>query len=85
MIENSLQMVDDANDIVKPLSKSSLKNLILLASNYDEKLTDTLIQALEPEVDLDGDIRSMRNVIPDTSTTYETSANVSYEIDYLRL
>ena len=83
MIEDSLQMVDDTNDIVKPLTESSLKNLIMLASNYDEKLTDTLIQALEPEVDLDGNIKSMRNVIPDTSTTYETSANVSYEIDYL--
>lgn len=84
MIENNLQSVEDPSKrIIEPLTGTSLKNLLMLASNYDEDLVDTLIKALEPETDVDDIVVSMRNVIPDTSTTFETSANVSYDIDYL--
>ena len=84
MIENNLQSVEDSGkDIIEHLTDTSLKNLLMLASNYDEDLTDTLITALEPQTNGDGVVVSMRNVIPDTYTTYETSANISYNIDYL--
>ena len=83
-LNNNTDMEQDRVDgSVKRLTETGLRNLLMVASNYDEELVDVLVRALEPEYDASKNVVELRNVITDESTTYESSSKTSYEIDYL--
>lgn len=90
-IEKSLQQTEEldkdmADGVINKLTSASIQNVISLASNYDDELTDTLVKAMlpdwNPDTKDDTPIESVRNVIVETEVTYDSESNVTYEIDY---
>jgi chaperonin GroEL (HSP60 family) len=73
---------DRKRGYIHPLTKSNLYSLLMVASNYDKELVESLVEAFDA-IDDGNVITDMRNVIVDTSTTYESSSKTSYQIDYL--
>lgn len=88
IIEENLQKYENiANDIergfVKKLDKNSLFNLIRLSSNYDEKLTEVIYHALNPQYDEKGNIISIRNVIPTSEIVQDIGSSTKYTTDFI--
>ena len=54
------------------LNESNLKNLIEMASNGDVKLTKKIYEALNPQSDEDGNITSIRNIIPEQTNNMDS-------------
>lgn len=83
-IELHLQIVDTMNpsdsSMVKPLSMESFSKIINLASNYDDALTEALVDAFCPIADENGVITSINNVIPEPVITYDADSTTTYEI-----
>lgn len=80
-IEKKLEVYDQCET---KLNERTLKNLINLANNYDEKMTQVLYDALKPTTDpLIDDLFRIRNVIVETENIYLGNSTVDYEIDYL--
>jgi hypothetical protein len=85
-IESYLQNMDaiefdkSGNGVIKPLTLESFSNIINLASNYDDNLTNTLVEALAPVVDDKGNIVSIRNVISESDISLEADSAAKYEI-----
>jgi len=77
-----LQNDNQECECVKPLTIDSLYGLIDMAGNYDSKLTDIIIEALEPVYDEFERVTLIRNVIVDSKLESD-SDTISYEIDYL--
>ena len=72
---------DFRDGTILPMTYDSLKNIIKVASNYDMKLVNMMMEALMPEMDFNDEVQNIRNVIVDSSTTtYETVSNANYEI-----
>lgn len=83
-LQSTLQIeADKILDIIEPLTKESLFNMIMLSSNYDKELSKVIVDALSPEYNENGVVSNVRNVIADAETSYETESNAVYEIDYL--
>lgn len=74
---------DMQNGMILPMTKTALRNLLMVASNYDTKLVDMLMEALLPETDENDVVTSTRNVIVDSSSTYESVSNANYDIQHL--
>lgn len=53
------------NSICDKLNEDSLKNLISMASNNDKWLTAKLLEALDPEYDVNHNVVNLRNIIPE--------------------
>jgi chaperonin GroEL (HSP60 family) len=82
-LQNSLAIKRDLeNGLIKELTEEQLRNIINLASNYDEKLVNILMEAFDPQVE-NGYVTGIRNVIVDADSRYDTSSNASYKIDLL--
>lgn len=82
-IETFLSRTDNRDDkYVSALNKSSFANLINVADNYDNDLTEYLTEAFNPIYDEAGNVMSVRNVITDASIDTACDGNM-YEIDYL--
>lgn len=90
-IENSLQSsvelsVDRCAGHIEPLTEKSLNSLLMLASNYDSDLVDTLIDAMRPVCKDPSDPRtpivSMNNVVVDVGHPYETTST-TYQVEQL--
>jgi chaperonin GroEL (HSP60 family) len=72
---------DFRDGTILPMTYDSLRNIIKVASNYDMKLVDMMMEALMPEMDFNNEVQNIRNIIVDSSTTtYETISNANYEI-----
>ena len=69
--------------IIKPMTRDALRNIIRVASNYDMKLVDMMMDALMPETDENDVVTSIRNVIVDSSSTYESISNANYDVTHL--
>jgi hypothetical protein len=71
---------------IQPLTEESLNSLLMLASNYDTNLVDTLLDAFCPECKDPSDPRtpivSMNNVIVDASHPYE-AMQTDYKVTFL--
>jgi hypothetical protein len=67
---------------VQPLTIDTLSNVIRMASNYDDELTDVLTEAMAPKVE-DGKVVSVRNIIPQTLLNHEASDKPQYELDFV--
>lgn len=74
---------DTASGRIGKLSRSSMKNLISLAGNYDNDLTNILMDAFHPEYDDNDYVTSIRNVVADVEVDYSADANATYSFDYL--
>lgn len=74
---------DIANGICKPLTKESLMNIILLASNYDPSLTTTLFNAMDPTTNEDGVVTRIRNVIAEAEVARNGDSTADYKIHYM--
>lgn len=70
------------NGIIKPLNKKSLDSVIRMASNYDNKLTNVIIDALKPQYDQDDNVVSMRQIIVDKHLDQSIS-QTNYEVQYM--
>ena len=83
-VEKKLNETDfQHNSIVKPLTDESFRNLIMLSSNYDDELVDKLIDAFDVQVNDDHEIVSIRNIIMDAASTYESTSRAEYTIQRL--
>ena len=84
-IEEALNNTDfNASPITRKLTKTSMFNIIRLASNYDDEIIQQLMDAFEPIVDQDGYVSAINQVIPDDMLRpYETSSRVSYEVQHI--
>lgn len=82
-IEKDLQDVSkDMGTLIQPLKEEHFRNIISLAANYDENLTNVLMEAFDPKFDKNtGEVISKRNVIPKSEV--ETDGNVSYKTEKL--
>lgn len=68
---------------IKKLTRTSLKSLILMASNNDPVLSTVIFNALDPVTDENGCVTSVRNVVPAQEITLDADSTAVYEIDYL--
>lgn len=87
-LENNLQDTREIEEgrkcgMISPLKRGTLFNLINLAANYDEDLTATIMESLDPICDEDGNVIRVRNVITDQEITLDSGSSASYSIDYL--
>ena len=89
IIEDTLQHRDDEDiieySIIKPLTERSFMNVISLAGNYDDELTDILTKAMDPQISNDEErrIESIRNVIVESEVDTSMDSSIDYSIDYL--
>ena len=88
-IENSLQdsrkIEDDiASNKILPLTVDALTNLINLAANYDNDLTNNILTALAPTVEPDtGKVTGVRTIVTAEEISLDAGSSVAYKIDYL--
>ena len=83
-----LQILDDIEELLQhinlpdnynhpvPLTEEHFKNIIRLASNYDEQLTSTITKAFDPKFDEEGKLVSKRNIIAEPAVS--DSGSVEY-------
>ena len=72
---------------VEPLTLKSMKNIISLASNYDEELTNILMEALSPTTETsemygteNEKVCSIRNVVAEADVTTDSNKSLTYSI-----
>lgn len=70
-------------DTIAPLTMTSFSKIISLASNYDDNLTNTLVEAFNPVTDDNGNVTYIRNVVAESEVTLEAESAANYTIDYL--
>lgn len=73
---------DREEERIKPLSISRVHDIIKMAANGDETLTNALLEAFEIE-EKEGYITNIRNVITNVVIDPSVGSNVSYKTDYL--
>ena len=82
-IESFLTRADNHDDkYVSRLNNKSFSNLINVADNYDNELTNYLADAFAPTFDEFGNIIRVRNVVTDAAIDTSCDGNM-YAIDYL--
>lgn len=74
---DSLDFGEDYN-YIQPLTQRSLESVIMMASNHDKRLRDTLIEALNVQYDEDSLVTSINNV--SIQTRIDQSVSTKYEI-----
>lgn len=88
IIEQDLQNPDRLENskmrgLVHKLDRSCLSNMIRLAANYDDNLTENLVKAMDPQYDEDDNLIYVRNVIVDQDRDNDNVTDVEYSYDYL--
>ena len=87
--ENMLQkhdtVIENRNDhMVHWLTTESLYGLISMAGNYDERLVDVLVEALQPETAENSNVVThVRNVVVEPKIDQDEETGTSFEVDYL--
>ena len=74
---------DKEDNIISYLDKESLYHLINLANNYDDELTNVIMEALSPEYDNDCKVIKIRNVIPEQELDYTSDGVTRFNVDKL--
>lgn len=87
-IEHELQKINVIDDDIKSgkinkLTKDTMYNIIKLAANYDETLTSNLVGAMDPTVDENGFVTSVRNVCVQENCNIANLTDAEYEYEYL--
>lgn len=82
-IEKDLQSAGaETHIIVDDLTSKHFRNIIRLASNYDDELTDVITEAFDPDFFEDtGKLNTIRNIITETETV--DGGNISYKSEHL--
>ena len=84
VLDHELIQMDYKNKLVRPLTATALKGLISMAGNYDDRLTDVIMEALAPVVNPENDqVISTQNVVVEVKPDLNGQPGTSYEIDYL--
>lgn len=84
-LQNGDYLQDDIEKhFVRKLTKYTIRNIIRVAANYDDTITDALIEALNPEYDeTDDSVTALNNVVVESKQTYDGDTTVSYSIKEL--
>lgn len=82
-LQNTDRINEDRHTHIQNLTKYSLRNLIRMAANYDEELTDVIYEALDPVMNETGDVVSVRNVVADEDVSLDADSNAVYSFSYL--
>lgn len=87
-IENELQNPtvienDKECDVIHKINEKALFNIVKVAANYDEHLTQNLVKAMDPQFDENGYLQYVRNVIVDQDRDNDNTTDVEYSYDYL--
>lgn len=64
--------------LIRSLTRKSLESVIMMASNHDKRLRDTIIEALDVKYDDNGIVNGINNVI--VQSTVEQGSSTKYEI-----
>ena len=81
LLDKSEVAADYETGVIEDLTEESLKGLIRMAGNYDERIVDVLTEALAPEYE-DGVVKSVRSVVVDPQLERDSDA-LSYDVDFL--
>lgn len=81
--DESIIESDVEKGFIKPLTPDRLDALISMASNGDHNLTEVVYNALDPVVNEEGVVTSVRNVVPASEVVLDSDSTAIYDIDYL--
>lgn len=82
-LQSEVLVNEDIEDgFVAPLTKVSLRKLMLVAADYDEKLVNALFEALDPQEE-NNVVTSLRNVIPSAEVVTDSGVSDKYTIDFM--
>lgn len=65
-------------DYIKPLTQHSLESVIMMASNHDKRLRDTIVNALDVKYDSESNVTSINNVV--VQSIVDQGSPTKYEI-----
>lgn len=82
-LQSSAALQIDGNAPIKKLTKEALHGMLQMAGNYDDRLADILEQAMEPVVDENGIVTSVRNVVTEGKVDVVSEAGAMYDIEFL--
>lgn len=83
-LQNTESIKEDIeNGKIMKLDEISLRNMIRMAANYDSELTEVIYNALDPQLNEDGTVKSVRNVIADADVSLDADSNAMYSFDYM--
>jgi hypothetical protein len=68
---------------ISDLDIDRLRSLVAMAGNYDYNVTDILLKAMNPQVDENGKIVSIRNVIVESERNIYGADTTTFETDFL--
>lgn len=78
------RLMNTINDkSTQPLTIDTMKQIIRLASNDDDDIIESMVDALDAQCDENGIVKSIRHVISDQNLTGSTSSIGKYKIDKL--
>lgn len=80
---NDALEVTRKNGMVESLDKNTLKKLMLVSANYDQSLVDALFKALDPQIDENGNVASLRNVVPSSEIATDITTDNRFTLEYL--
>lgn len=75
--------LDRETGMVKPLTIESLMGMLQLSGNYDNKLSKTLLDAIQPNADDNGVVTGIRNVVVEPKLEPDGESITTYNITYL--
>lgn len=81
--ETSIFKDETQRDGMKKLTLVSLKGMLNLAGNYDKQLSDVIMKALDPQVDNDGNVTNVRNVVVEQKLDIGGDSITTYDVNYL--
>ena len=87
-IEHSLQEIetiksDMEKGIIKPITATTMKNMLSMADNYDEDLSQVLYDTFDPVVSESGDITHVSTIIPEEIPDRDSRTDVQFTVTEL--
>ena len=80
---NDMLELTKTRGMVEDLDKKTLKKLMLVSANYDEQLVDALFKALDPQLDENGNVTALRNVVPSSEIATDITPDNRFTLEYL--
>lgn len=85
MLQDHRDLKDDIEkgELIQQPLEETIRNVIMMASNYDVDLCGVLMQALNPISDENGVVTEINQVSARSDVTYEADSMATYQIDHL--
>lgn len=81
---NTILESDKEQNIVKPLTRDSMKAMLNMADNYDEELANILMEAFDPIFKQDSDeIEQVHDIVSTENLDRDSKTNVQYKLETL--